>query len=939
MTGWDPAGNAPGVTAVSALRAPVHAAGVAEVTALLCTDAARGLAAGSAAERLLEVGPNELDGQGKAGWAGILWGQLSSPMIVLLAAAGLLSALLGDVTEAVVICGVVLLNTGIGFRQEYRAQAAMASLQVLAIPTVSVVRDGRVTEVVARELVPGDLVRLEAGVRVPADGRLVEAYALRVEEATLTGESVPADKGREPVALTAPLAERASMAYAGTSVASGRGSMLVTATGMRAELGRIAGLLRGADPGRTPLQRRLDVLVRRLALVTGGVVLVVTGLGVLQGQSFDRLVLTAVSLAIAAIPESLPAVVTITLALGAQRMLRRRALVRHLYAVETLGSVTTICSDKTGTLTQNRMVVTALETADDHRVVPPEVGDADPQGLDTAALRLLVVGAILCNDTVTGEDGGLTGDPTETALVVAGRRYGMDKQSLDAAWRRVGELPFDADRKRMTTVHALPSGPDVAPTGCGLAVLQDAPGGRVAFTKGALDGLLECCDTVLVDGRPVPLDAGRLAAARAAGERLAADGLRVLGVAMRVWPASLEVDHDLSVESSMTLLGVQGMIDPPRSEVAASVALCRAAGVRAVMITGDHPLTARAVARELGIADVGDHIVTGAELAAQDDDELVATARSTSVYARVSPQDKLRVVEALQRDGGIVSMTGDGVNDAPALKQADIGVAMGITGTDISKEAADVVLQDDDFSTIVGAVREGRTVFDNIRKFIRNILSGNLAEVAIMVLAPLIGMPIPLLPLQILWLNLATDGLPAIALAVEPAEPDIMRRPPTARGASLFGADGGRLILVRGTVLTVLTLVPTYLLWRAGDAAWQTVLFTSIAFAELAGGFAMRSEDRPLWRLGAFSNRSLVGAVMLTVTLQVLLVTVPPVRGVLGLRAMGQAHWLLSVVIAMGYLAAIEADKALRRRPPTPNEPSRDVRPWRPDEPRLKGAA
>ncbi len=888
-----------------------HADAVDRLAGALGTDASRGLTVADASRRLNEAGPNELDTNPGPGWTHLLFTQLRAPMILLLLVAAVLSALLGDTTEALVIAGVVVLNTSIGFQQEHRAQAAMSALQAMATPVSVVVRDGAPREVDARDLVTGDLVRLDAGARVPADGRLVEAPGLRIQESALTGESVPTDKSTPAVSDAAPLAERTSMAYAGTTVTAGRGAMLVTATGMTTEFGRVAGLLQEAGAGRTPLQRRLDALVRRLTVLVGVVVAVVTAVGALRGEPVDQLVLTAVSLAIAAVPESLPAVVTVTLALGAQRMLRRRALVRHLSAVETLGSVTTICSDKTGTLTRNEMVVVHLETADDQL----DLGTGARAG--TAALDLLAAAGVLVNDTAQDAEGGLTGDPTETALVSAGRALGFDKQELDGAFRRVGELPFDAVRKRMTTFHEVPLTLASGQRGAGrLHTLLAAPGGRVAFTKGALDGLLDCCATVLTSDGRAPLDAARRTQALSIAERLSGQGLRVLGIAVRVWPSA--AGADLTSESGLTLVGVQAMVDPPREEVAAAVEVCRTAGVRPVMITGDHPLTALAVARQIGIADAEDQVVTGAALADLDDEALVVLARSTSVYARVSPEDKLRVVGALQRDGNVVSMTGDGVNDAPALKQADIGVAMGITGTDVSKDAADVVLQDDDFSTIVRAVREGRVVFDNIRKFIRNILSGNVAEVAVMLLAPLLGMPVPLLPLQILWLNLATDGLPAMALAVEQGEPDVMHRPPTPLGESLFGTDRGRRILLRGAVLTVLTLVPALLLWRSGDGAWQTVLFTSIAFAELAGGFSMRSETRSLRRLGLLGNRALAGAVALTVALQVLLVTVAPVRELLGLVALSSGHWVLVVGIALAYVAAVELDKLVRHRDTRP---------------------
>jgi P-type Ca2+ transporter type 2C len=896
-----------------------HAAEVEEVARELGSDPARGLGATEAKARLARYGANELQSADPVRAGRILLGQLTSPMLLLLAMAGVLSGALGDVAEAIVICAVVLLNAWIGFRQEYRAERAMASLQAMATPIVRVLRDGATRELPAREVVPGDVVLLEAGARVPADGRLVEAHALRVAESALTGESVPVGKQVRPVAASAPLAERVSMAYSGTSVTAGRGTLIVTAAGMATELGRVADLLEGADPGRTPLQLRLDALVKRLALAAGAIVAVVSGLGLLRGEQLDTLLLTAVSLAVAAIPESLPAVVTITLALGAQRMLAQQALIRRLYAVETLGSVTTICSDKTGTLTQNRMTIVVLDMAGDRRVLDDADESHGPHELrDQPTLRMLLAGGALCNDTVVTEEGTLLGDPTETALVAVAQRYGLGKNDLEAALPRVFELPFDSERKRMTTVHALPTSAESvpAPLRAAFADVDEQVGfpERLAFTKGALDGLLARCDTVSVAGEVVALDDDQRLHAREATERLAAQGVRVLGVATRRWPSADAVPRDDALEQGLTFAGMEGMIDPARPEVREAVATCREAGVRAVMITGDHPLTAAAIGRDLGLVGEEARAVTGAQLGELDDAGLDARVRESSLYARVSPEHKIRIVKALQRQGHVVAMTGDGVNDAPALKQADIGVAMGITGTDVTKDAADMVLRDDNFATIVGAVREGRVVFDNIRKFIRNILSGNLAEVSVMVLAPLAGMPIPLLPLQILWLNLVTDGLPAMALAVEPPEPGVMRRPPTPLGESLLGSDRGRRIVMRGLALTVLTLVPAYLIWHAGEDAWQTVLFTSIAFAELAGGFAMRSEHVSLRRLGMFSNPALVGAVTLTVALQVLLVVVPFPRELLGLEPLSAAQWLLVAGIAAAYLVVVELDKALHRR-------------------------
>jgi Ca2+-transporting ATPase len=895
-----------------------HAAAVAAVAAALDTDPDGGLSTAEATARLARHGPNELMAGPGVRPGQILLGQLRAPMLLLLAAAGVLSAALGDVTEALVIFVVVVLNTWIGFRQEYSAEKAMAALQAMVTPTVRAMRDGATRELPAREVVPGDIVLLDAGAHVPADGRLAEAFALRVEESALTGESVPVDKQVDPVADDAVLAERASMAFAGTSVTAGRGRLLVTATGMGTELGRVADLLRGAGGGRTPLQQRLDVLVKKLAAAAGVIVVLVFVIGLLRGEDIDTLLLTAVSLAVAAIPESLPAVVTITLALGAQRMLAQRALIRRLYAVETLGSVTTICSDKTGTLTQNRMTVVVLDMAGDRRDLTDDAGPPPPEALlAQPTLRFLLAGGALCNDTTVADDGSLIGDPTETALVAVAHCHGLDKNDLDAALPRVFELPFDSDRKRMTTVHALPASLEDVPVALRAATTLPAQVGQpgaLAFTKGALDGLLPHCDTFSAGGEAVAFDEVQRERARAAAEGLAGEGVRVLGVAMRRWPDRMAIPGDVALEEGLTFAGMVGMIDPARPEVRDAVATCHEAGVRVVMITGDHPLTAAAIGRDLGLVGEGARAVTGAELSRLDDDRLEATVPDVSIYARVSPEDKIRLVSAFQQLGDVVAMTGDGVNDAPALQQAHIGVAMGITGTDVTKDAADMVLQDDNFATIVAAVREGRVVFDNIRKFIRNIMSGNLAEVAVMVLGPLFGMPIPLLPLQILWLNLVTDGLPAMAFAVEPAEAGVMQRPPTPLGESLLGADRGRRILTRGVALTVLTLLPAYLLWRSDDEAWQTVLFTAIAFAELAGGFAMRSERQSLRRLGLLSNRALLGAVAVTVLLQVVLVAVPFLRDVFDLEALGAGHWLLILGIAIAYAAFVELEKWAGRR-------------------------
>ncbi|MDO9356935.1 MAG: cation-translocating P-type ATPase [Solirubrobacteraceae bacterium] len=913
---------APGRTAARARATPdrpipAHEATAESLLHELGSDPTAGLSCEEAERRLERDGPNRLDRAPTVGPWRILGGQLASPILLLLLAAGILSAALGDVAEASVILVVVALNAGLGARQELGAARAMDALQAMAAPTVRVVRSGETAELPAQRVVSGDVVLLEAGSRVPADGRLLEARVLRIDESALTGESVPSEKHHAPVAAAAPLAERSCMAYAGTAVSGGRARLLVTETGMATELGTVADLLRGAGAGATPLQARLAALVRRLTAAAVVLVVVVAGLGVLRSEPTETLLLTAVSLAVAAVPESLPAVVTITLALGAQRMLSSRSLIRRLYAVETLGSVTTICSDKTGTLTQNQMTIVVLDAAGTRHDLGPDPPADDELELHPE-LELLLIASALCNDTAVGPDGDLLGDPTETSLIAVAARYGLTKHDLEHMFPRESELPFDADRKRMTTVHRRAEGatPEttspLTPTEP-LAWLhaRTAPAGRMAFTKGAVDRLLPRCELVQHRGRVIPMDAGRRSQLVQASEALESSGLRVLGVACRVWPDGPGVPQDASLERGLTFVGLVGMIDPARPSARVAIATCRDAGIRAIMITGDHPLTACAIARDLGlVADEAD-VMTGADLLALDDEELEATVGSVAIYARVSPADKLRIVSALQRTGEVVAMTGDGVNDAPALKQADIGVAMGITGTDVTKDAADMVLLDDDFAAIVGAVREGRIVFDNIRKFIRNILSGNVAEVSAMVLAPIAGIPIPLLPLQILWLNLVTDGLPAMAMAVERPEPGVMARPPTPLRASLLGSDGGRRILTRGAALTALTLAPAFALWHAGDEAWQTVFFTSIAFAELAGGFSMRSESTPLWRLGVRSNHAMLAAVSLTVGLQVVLVALPAMRELLGLVALDSIHWCITIATALGYLGYVEGEKAL----------------------------
>src|SRR5215212_9697125 len=897
------------------------------VLAKLGSNLRRGLSAEEARGRLEQYGPNELEERsGRGPWA-ILWEQFTSAMIVILIVAAVASALLGDYEDSIAIAVIVVLNAALGFGQEYRAERAMDALKRLSAPIVKVRRNGHVREVSARELVPGDVVLLEAGNLVPADGRLLEGTNLRVQESALTGESVPVEKG--PVALEEdpPLGERTNMVYSSTIVTKGRGLYVITETGMATELGKIAAMIQTAGREQTPLQRRLDQVGKVLALAALVIVGVVFALGLLRGENLQLMFLTAVSLAVAAVPEGLPAVATIALALGAQRMLRRRALIRKLPAVEMLGSVTVICSDKTGTLTENRMTATVLDVAD--RTVqlgeggraaskPGPDGGLLPVEGDDPALALLLGGAALCNDALLDEGDEkdalrVLGDPTEGALVEAAAREGLKKPELEAALPRVEEVPFDSGRKRMTTVHEVLSdwgsgSPDTLSSVLREG-LKNAP--YVAFTKGAVDSLLEISNEVWSDGQTEPLDGDWRERISAANQRLAENGIRVLGVGFRSL-RSLDGGAD-ELERDLTFLGMVGMIDPARPEARDAVETCKRAGIRPVMITGDHPLTARHIATELGIAE-GGRILTGREIDRLSVEELEDLVSETPVFARVSPENKLDVVEALQDKGHIVAMTGDGVNDAPALRKADIGVAMGITGTDVSKEASDMVLTDDNFATIVATVEQGRVIYDNIRKFIKYLLTSNSAEILVMLVGPFLGLGLPLLPLQILWINLVTDGPPALALSAEPAERGIMRRPPRPPGESVFSRGLGRHVLWVGVLMALVSLGVGVWYQQTKPEIWQTMVFTTLTLSQMSHVMAIRSGNESLFRVGLRSNKLLLGAVILTFILQVLAIYVPFFQGFLETEALPLADFAIAVALSTVIFWAVEVEKWLVRR-------------------------
>lgn len=862
--------------------APWHSLDREAVLATLETSA-RGLHPGEAEERRRTVGPNTLVEAGGRTVFGMLASQVRDFMILVLLVAAAISALVGDVSDAAVILAIVGLNGMLGFVQEYRAERAMAALKAMAAPTARVLRGGNMRQIPAAELVPGDVVLLEPGAIVPADLRLLEVAALRIDEAALTGESTPVAKTTAALAdETLSIGDRTNMAYKGTAVTYGRGTGVVVATGMDTEFGRIAGLLRETTEIRTPLQRRLTAFGRVLAVVAVIVGAIVFIGGMVRGDDPWLMFLTAVSLAVAAVPEALPAVATITLALGARTMVEQRALVRRLPAVETLGSVTYICSDKTGTLTLNRMRVEEIYC---DRTVErlPRRGGAWDELLRAMALN---------NDAHRDEADRAVGDPTEVALYLAAEEAGVRKAELEREYPRIAELPFDAERKRMTTLHASPDG------------------ATVSYTKGAVEVVLDLSTRLLTAAGPVPLPRQALLEL---AERMAGDGLRVLAFARRRWPGVPEMTAD-RVECDLVLLGLVGLIDPPREEAREAVLTCRAAGIVPVMITGDHPLTARAIAGRLGILhDEDGTVVTGRELARLSPTELGERVARIQVYARVAPEQKLDIVRALQARGEIVAMTGDGVNDAPALKQADIGVAMGVTGTDVSKEASALILLDDNFATIVRAVREGRRIYDNLRRFVRYSLTTNSGEVWTISLAPFLGLPLPLLPIHILWINLVTDGLPGLALAAEPAERNVMRRPPRPPGESIFAHGLGLHVLWVGLLMGALALATQA--FALGSAHWQTMVFAVVGFSQLAHVLAIRSERDSALALGLLSNAPLAGAVALTIGLQLVVIYVPFLNALFHTSPLSAGELAVAVGVSSVVFVAVEAEKwVLRRR-------------------------
>ena len=907
-----------------------------ETVQKLETDSQTGLSSAEAARRHEKYGPNELVERGtKSPWM-ILWEQFTGIMVIILIISAVISLILHEYTDAIVILIIVVLNAGLGFTQEYRAEQAMAALKKMAVPHVRVRRDGRVTEISARELVPGDIFLIEAGNSIPADARLIESVNLRVQEAVLTGESEAVEKNIAPIQRAElPLGDRVNMVFMGTIATYGRGTAVVTSIGMDTQLGKIADMIQSVGSEKTPLQRRLDQLGHGLALAALGLVAIVFLLGLLRGEDVRVLIMTAISMAVAAVPEGLPAVVTIALALGAQRMLQRRALIRKLPAVETLGSVTVICSDKTGTLTENRMTVTFVDVAGNTlnlkerlRNFSPTVTLQDPVEpllLETPAVVMTLAAGALCNDAILepipGEPGAFSsiGDPTEGALVIAAGRAGLWKSEMDQAFPRVAELPFDSDRKRMSTVHQ-PIEEKVPEL---LNPFKDdrpdffSPNHYLVLTKGAVDSLLEVSEYVWDGGEVFPLDAKWRERILKANNEMAQNGMRVLGVAFKQ-RKSAEINEAVDpLESGLIFIGMVGMIDPARPEVKQAVHTAQEAGVRPVMITGDHPGTASYIASELGIAQRG-QTLTGQDLNNMGLDQLEAVVEEIPVYARVSPEHKLKIVQALQDKGHIVAMTGDGVNDAPALKKADIGVAMGITGTDVSKEAADMVLLDDNFATIVAAVEEGRRIYDNIRKFIKYTMTSNAGEIWVMLLAPFVGMPLPLTPLQILWVNLVTDGLPGLALTIEPAESNTMRRPPYPPSENIFGRGMARDILWIGLLMGIVSLLVGYIYFQidpsTSPAVWQTMIFTTLTLAQMGNALATRSERDTIFKIGLFSNKAMLGSVLLTLILQLGVIYLPFMNQAFKTVPLTPKDLFISLAASTVVFISVEIVKLLRKR-------------------------
>jgi Ca2+-transporting ATPase len=856
-----------------------------------------GLSQEEAQKRLAEFGANELVEKEKISPWAIFLEQFKSVLIIVLLVAVTLSATLGEVADAIVIFVIVLFACGLGFIQEYRAERAMEALKKMSAPEASVLRDGKEIEIATRELVPGDIILLRTGDRIPADARLIEAVNLRTNEAPLTGESVPIEKIRDSIEGELNVGDRRNMVFLGTAAVYGRGTAIVANTGMATEFGKIAGMLQEVKAERTPLQINLDRMGRWIAIGSLILCFILAGLGIMRGHKILEMFIWGVALAVAAVPEALPAVVVISLALGVRRMVRRHALMRRLPAVETLGCTTYICSDKTGTLTQDQMTVRRVYV--DGKLIDVSGVGYEPEGSfhhggsilepgqDTSLQTLLKIGC-LCSDTSLHSINGvweIKGDPTEGALVALAAKSGLWQKELNSQSPRIGEIPFSSETKRMTTIHKTPQG-------------------KVAYSKGAVEVILDCCSYIYADGEERQLNDEDKADILSVTQTMAADALRVLSMAYKRLANNPAVTE--AVEQDMVFVGLVGMIDPPREEVKEAIRLCDQAGIKSVMITGDHKLTAVAIAKELGLLKEG-VALTGAEVDNMSDEEFQEGAEKIEVYARVSPAHKLRVVEALAKKGHVVAMTGDGVNDAPALKKADIGVAMGITGTDVTKEAADMVLTDDNFASIVAAVEEGRGIFGNIKKYLTYLLSCNVGEIMLMATAilfgPLLGLPagtIPLIAIQILYVNLATDGLPAIALSIDPPDLDIMEQKPRLRGQTIFTGFVLRYLAGAG-IWTALVSLAVFL-WALNSGRSfieaQSMCFVTLILVQFFNAFNCRSLEYSLFKIGVATNKWLLLAIAWECVLLGFVIYLPILQGPFHTYALTLADWAVALFSA-----------------------------------------
>lgn len=878
-----------------------------EVVKALKSSIQKGLSTEEALSRLKQFGPNELEKGEKINPFKIFVKQFKETLIIILLIATLISAIVGEVLDAIAILAIIIACAFLGFFQEYRAEKALEALKKMTAPKALVIRDGEEKEILARDIVVGDVILLRIGQKVPADARIIEGVNLKIDESMLTGESTPVEKTVNPIPLNTPLAEMNNMVFAGTIVVNGKGKAIVTSTGMNTEFGKIAKLIQTAKIIKTPLEIKMQHVGKWLGIAALIVVSLISILGILRGYGVFEMFIWGVSLAVAAVPEALPAVVTGALAIGTRRMAKRKAIIRKLPAVETLGCTTVICADKTGTLTKAEMTVRKIFFNDE--IIDVTGVGYEPKGkflknkevicIDEF-LNLLLKASLLCNDAKLEKNGKswrIIGDPTEGALIVLAMKAGLSQEKIKKEYPRIGEIPFTSERKLMTTIHLTPK-----------------EGKKIAFVKGAPEVLLEKCTKILKNGKIISLEKNEKEKILKINEEMAKNALRVIGIAYKHLPKDLKEFNEEKIENDLIFLGLTGMMDPPREEAIQAIRLCEKAGIKVKMITGDHKLTAIAIAKELGLLKENEIVLTGTELDMLSDEEFEKIVEKVVVYARVLPEHKLRIVKALKKKGHIVAMTGDGVNDAPALKNSDIGISMGITGTDVTKEASDMILADDNFATIVAAVEEGRGIYDNIKKYLMFLLSCNIGEILIMAIATLIGLPLPLLALHILWVNLVTDGLPALALGVDPPDPDLMERPPRSPKESIF--HGIKVIIVAiAIIMTFTTLsVFSWFLNEKNLIKARTMAFSTIVMFELFTSFACRSEKHPLIRIGPFKNKFLILSVIISALMLLIVIYIPILATLFKVAQLTLSDWIIVFLVSPSAFIAIEIWKILKSK-------------------------